>query len=94
MKKLFFTALACVAFAFNGLASNEVVTKLDNINDADIGCRLQVNIVNADGVMEEVLYFHGPLNLSRKSCFEWANIKMDELAEKGLIIEGFQIIRS
>ena len=36
MKKLMFSALACVAFAFSGFASNEVVNENEVINENEL----------------------------------------------------------
>lgn len=93
MKKLVFSALACVAFAGSSFASNEVIEESFTSNYADISCHMQVNIIE-DGVLTEVLYFNGPLNLSRTACFSWATMIMDRLTEQGLEIDSFELIRA
>ena len=62
MKKLMFGALACVAFAFSGFASNEVmkeekVVKIDEVKSLDFEkeefavtpCNFTINIVDQNG---------------------------------------------
>ena len=85
MKKLLFTAMACVAFAFNGLASNEVVENTnDKIEETKKPCKIAVKLKGADGEIY-VRYASGAGNITLSDC---DNVRVR--FEKDLKEEGYE----
>ena len=61
-----FSALACVAFAFSGFASNEVVEKVDFQIEGDNPCEFWISVTGPDGETELYMFFS---NLKGIDCF-------------------------
>ncbi|WP_177761556.1 hypothetical protein [Flavobacterium sp. I3-2] len=49
MKKIMFSALACVAFAFSGFASNEVVEGNESVSDFNLETEINESDFNIEG---------------------------------------------
>ena len=81
MKKIVFSALACVAFAFSCFASNEVVEDFSTVfSDPKDPCQLVWRIYSVDenGIPTLVEIGTGSSKKTGKGCAEWAIGVIDE----------------
>ncbi|GEM52725.1 hypothetical protein EB1_25150 [Empedobacter brevis NBRC 14943 = ATCC 43319] len=78
MKKLFFSALACVVFAGSAFASNEVVSENSQISEnllkKEDPCQLTVRVYSVDrsGVYTLVEIGGHSVDKSGSACSEWS----------------------
>lgn len=83
MKKFMFSALACVAFAFSGFASNEEIQSFYFAPKAP--CTVHVKVINPDGETE----YHGGKGgtITEKACGEFKVKYLADLKEQKYIFD-------
>ena len=83
MKKLLFSALACVAFAFSGFASNEVVGQDFGLKS----CSIKISIIDENGAEVDNVPIEIENPKSYSDCLTRAEQEAKNLEEKGLCVQ-------
>src|SRR5690606_5894382 len=87
MKKLFFSAMACIAFAGSAFASNEVVSKQDflligmNVYVVEKPCKVHIYVVGPNGNKSWLTGEGG--NLSWDDCGKFKDKYISDMDQKG-----------
>lgn len=88
MKKLFFSAMACITFAGSAVASNEGITSFKS-------CSVTLSIEDSDAELGYTLNYNTSYDVKTlEDCYDWAKQLRENLKQKGLVLIGQQVIFS
>jgi len=88
MKKLFFSAMACIAFAGSAFASNEGITSFK-------ACSVTLAIEDSDSELGYTLNYNTNYDVKTlEDCYDWAKQLRENLKQKGLVLIGQHVIFS